>query len=589
MRLSDRLGRPRYVLVVFTAATLVFAAALAWLGWRQLQLDRALLAQTVQERLDGAADLVAATLLQQLSETDAQLARLAALSRAELADTASQTGSSLADGGLLAVLGPQRVDAYPQNRLPYYPFVPAPADPPNDIFTSGEVFEYEHQDYEAALTAFRAVASVEEDPGVQAGALLRIARVHRKANRPDDALNAYDALAEFGTISIGGAPADLVARHARCELFDELGRSSQLNDAAESLSGDLHSGRWRLTRGVYRFYAQDTLRWLGSERASARSPTVDREAPDPLAAGVESLWEQWLSVQAGSGRVEGRRSLQVDETTLLLVWRGTADHLVALVAAPRYVERVWLAAVHGLVDEQALRVTLSNSEGLPVLGQWAASDTQQALRPLGETGLPWTVQVVSADPGAALAEVGSRRLLLFGGLSVTMLAVVLGSYFTARAITRELEVAQLQSSFVSAVSHEFRTPLASLRQMSELLADGRVSSDDRRQGYYEALRRESERLHRLVEGLLDFGRMEAGAREYRFELVDPREIVHGVVEEFGQEASERGYHVELDSDEPLPLVRADREALPVEPARWCAPTERRWVGCCGTCSASRSV
>ena len=98
-----------------------------------------------------------------------------------------------------------------------------------------------------------------------------------------------------------------------------------------------------------------------------------------------------------------------------------------------------------------------------------------------------------------------------------MVVVVLAAAYTiARSVTRELKTARLQSDFVSAVSHEFRTPLASLRQLSELLAEGRVSSDERRQAYYEALRRESERLHRLVENILDFGRMEAKARGVKF-------------------------------------------------------------------------
>jgi len=136
-----------------------------------------------------------------------------------------------------------------------------------------------------------------------------------------------------------------------------------------------------------------------------------------------------------------------------------------------------------------------------------------------------------------------------------------GSYFIARAVTRELEVARLQSGFVSAVSHEFRTPLASLRQLSELLTDGRVPSEQRRQEYYEALRGESERLYRLVESLLDFGRMEAGARQYRFELLETEPFFRGVVEEFAQEARERGYHVDIKQQEHLPRVQADREAL----------------------------
>jgi signal transduction histidine kinase len=95
-----------------------------------------------------------------------------------------------------------------------------------------------------------------------------------------------------------------------------------------------------------------------------------------------------------------------------------------------------------------------------------------------------------------------------------------GSYFINRAVLREVTVAKLQSDFVASVSHEFRTPLTTVRQLSEMLARGRVSSDERRQQFYETLLRESERLHRLVEGLLNFGRMEAGELHYRFEPVD---------------------------------------------------------------------
>ena len=65
-----------------------------------------------------------------------------------------------------------------------------------------------------------------------------------------------------------------------------------------------------------------------------------------------------------------------------------------------------------------------------------------------------------------------------GGVFAIALLVVGGSYLIARAVSRELAVAKLQSDFVSAVSHEFRTPLTAMRQMSELLAKGRVPNDN---------------------------------------------------------------------------------------------------------------
>ncbi len=71
-----------------------------------------------------------------------------------------------------------------------------------------------------------------------------------------------------------------------------------------------------------------------------------------------------------------------------------------------------------------------------------------------------------------------------------------------------------------AVSHEFRTPLTPIRQLTELLASGRIENPDKASAYYRVLDKESRRLQRLVEGLLDFGRMEAGAHPYHPEKLD---------------------------------------------------------------------
>jgi signal transduction histidine kinase len=563
MRLAPWRDRPRFLLVVFGTATLAVAATLGWLGWRLLELDRALLAQRLQERLESAADLVAATLQQQLSDTRARLAGVAGLSPADFASAASREGASLADEALLVILAADRVDAYPPSRLLYYPIVSAPAEPPDALFSPGETVEYERNDYESALAAFRQAAA-SGDSALRAGTLFRVARALHKANRLDDALATYAELARLEETTIGGVASDLLARHARCTLLAQLGQARQLHDEARALSADLQRGRWRVRRAAYRFYAEETARWLGDEGTEVQNP-VESQRKRALAAGVEALWHQWRVAPeglGGQGRNEGRASLLVQDANLLLVWRATPDRrLVALVAGLSHIERAWLAGVLALMENQGLRLALADHDGRLVSGQWASRDTQQALRTSAETELPWTLQVVSVDPSAARIELDSRRRLLLAGLSLTVLVVLLGGYLTARAITRELQLARLQSSFVSAVSHEFRTPVASLRQMSELLAEGRVSSDARRQQYFDALRRESERLGHLVEGLLDFGRMEAGAREYRFEKIDPGKLVQEVSAEFGQGASERGYQLELAVSEELPPVRADWEAL----------------------------
>ena len=103
--------------------------------------------------------------------------------------------------------------------------------------------------------------------------------------------------------------------------------------------------------------------------------------------------------------------------------------------------------------------------------------------------------------------------------------VALACYAMARGVIRELKAAQLQTDFVSAVSHEFRSPLTTLLQLTELLAHDRIHDEDRRRLYFDILHKETGRLHGLVENLLDFGRMEAGRTQYRPESIDLYELV----------------------------------------------------------------
>jgi signal transduction histidine kinase len=184
-----------------------------------------------------------------------------------------------------------------------------------------------------------------------------------------------------------------------------------------------------------------------------------------------------------------------------------------------------------------------------------------AIRPAAESQLPWTLYVTGAPnpPGAGLPE-SQRFLLLAIGVMVVFLVAV--TYFIARAIRREMEVSRMQSDFVSTVSHEFRSPLTSIRQLSEILELGRVPSEERRQVYYSTLVRETQRLQRLVEALLNFGRMEAGARPYRFEEIETSSLVHRVAGEFETQLAE-GRRIELSGPEATCPIHADPDALSV--------------------------
>jgi signal transduction histidine kinase len=186
-----------------------------------------------------------------------------------------------------------------------------------------------------------------------------------------------------------------------------------------------------------------------------------------------------------------------------------------------------------------------------------------------DTGLPWTVVLSPTEASRAAASFDGRRRLLVLGLVAIVLLLAAGGYVLWRVTERELAVARLQTDFVATVSHEFRTPLTSLRHITELLqeddefpADPSGAGRERRKTFYSALERSTERLHRLVESLLDFSRMETGRKPWRLESVDAGALAAEVVSEFQREVEARGFRIDLIADRPgIHLLQADADAL----------------------------
>jgi signal transduction histidine kinase len=212
--------------------------------------------------------------------------------------------------------------------------------------------------------------------------------------------------------------------------------------------------------------------------------------------------------------------------------------------------------LHGLRVQGAL----IDTDGRVLVGS-LNKNSLQAIRTTPDTSLPGTLHATITDDDTNEAGFAGRRNLVLLGFAVLILVLLAGSYFIMRSINRERAVARLQSEFMSAVSHEFRTPLTSLRHLSEMLSKGRVATQEQRQKSYDILASESERLQNLVESLLDFSRIEAGAFRYQYELVNPEKFMDEILTEFQEKAKSHGYHVEFEHAGEYLQIRADKEAL----------------------------
>jgi len=163
--------------------------------------------------------------------------------------------------------------------------------------------------------------------------------------------------------------------------------------------------------------------------------------------------------------------------------------------------------------------------------------------------------------GVQVAVTEIANLLLVVALALLLLRRLLLSVRRQREIQVDAQRAQLQSDFVAAVSHEFRSPLTTLRSITDLLVQNRIEGEARRHESYVFLDRETARLQRLVEDLLDFGRMESNRKQYRMEKYDAFALVRATVLDFEELAMENGFEVEMVLPPSPAPVYADEEAL----------------------------
>ncbi|MBI2186908.1 MAG: HAMP domain-containing histidine kinase [Acidobacteria bacterium] len=513
------------MLGALVATTIVVTVALCWAGWRLLDQQHAIDDQRAREQLESSADAIAAGIQGKVADAGERLSGW-------LSNPASLPPTI--DGAVVLTIGPGEVLVAPPDGLPFVPVAGSPS-PPADVFSAIEAMEFGANQLASAAERYR-ILSRHRDVQVRASALLRLGRVLRKSRDFAAARAAYQELSALGAVGTDDLPAELLGLDGQRAALVALGDHEGERRIAAQLLRGLDSGRWRITRGTAEFYRDEVS-------ATSR--------PDSWRL-ADALSDVWGERDGGSLPTRGQRVFTGDDRSVLVFWRSNGNRCALLAA---FAQSFFTSPASGAVAWQ-----LSDPQGQVIRGDLAPPASSVA-RIVGSSGseYPWTLHVWAASQSAASAR--SSRTILLAMMAAMLLFVWGAAYFMARAIRREAEVAGLQSDFVAAVSHEFRTPLTTIRQMAEMLEMDRLPTEERRRTYYRVLIGEAARLQRLVETLLNFGRMDAGAERYQFVEVDVWALVREVVGEIEPQARDAGKRIEVGSPDPGLAVRADASAL----------------------------
>jgi two-component system phosphate regulon sensor histidine kinase PhoR len=237
---------------------------------------------------------------------------------------------------------------------------------------------------------------------------------------------------------------------------------------------------------------------------------------------------------------------QAGDRTFFVVVQDDINYLVGVLFPQFFPSRS--SRLYEVVDERGdLRF------GLPFIGGLVVEV------PFSETVDGWVLRVSDrTDTESKLRQQRAAQSILIGG-AVAVIAFGLG--FLALAIRRERRANELKSDFISNVSHELKTPLSLISMFGEMLASGRTKSPEQATEYAEIIWRESVRLGRLIDNVLDFAKIERGMGVYEFAETDVGDVVARAIELSQRRLAAANMRLDAEIEPDLPPIELDANAF----------------------------
>jgi signal transduction histidine kinase len=454
-------------------------------------------------------------------------------------------------------------------------------------------FEFEQKRYQKALMNYEQAFARVSDRRVKGELLNSIARVQKKSKLLQDAIKTYRTIAQdYDNVLIaGGIPLGLAARLELGSLFLATNDSASAIKTFIELYKDLIHREWTLKRSQYDYFAQLIKKSANDilAKASLTPPLQLYQSTFKMLNSEEKrsrkITEKILTFQESAIRYLQIKVTQNSEISQTSTKRfsleiGGYTYLVSLISpqtrGSKQHNEIWGLLLdaeylkNNLLRQVLQRDVSSKGAGWLVRGRDGNTILEAEKKPMGSITVkanfvgnfpPWFVEFYQEEPHLFETFLTSRRGIYFYMFFLIAGILIFGLVFTIRAITHELELAKMKSDFVSTISHEFKSPLTSIRQLAEMLKTKRVSSNERRQRYYDVLLEQSERLSLLIDNILDFSKMEEGRKEFEFEKIDVGELLQETISIIQDRVRHEGFIIQAKLSDPLPSIQADRTTL----------------------------
>lgn len=459
-----------------------------------------------------------------------------------------------------------------------------------ELWKRAESAEFRTKNTSGAIDSYQKLEAEIADPGLKAFILSRVGRSFAKLGDASKSIDAYKKILEIcpPDLTVEGIPLAALAWFQIVDMSLDAGKMEESAEALLEFRRGILESRWPLTRSQFEYYTKaiaERFETLADGFEAEKRQKDFKLSWDEL----DRLQEAQLSRLAiledvrlkivprlgakqtdpGGAAGEFFHISDSSSASLLLVSHTRLNEKAAfgLILNPEVLAQKLLPPdPRKILLREGWHLQVADDSGKIVSGE-DISSLASSLPRLTFTGgfeenfPPWKINVFQTDLDPALRKYQLRRAIYISSVFIVVAALFFGGFLAIRGTAKELELAKLKSDFVSTVSHEFRTPLMSIRYLAELLQRGRVPDERRKQEYYETITGESERLGRLVENILDFSKIETGLKEYKKEETSIAALAGEVASRFRRQAALKDFKLETEIAENVPRIPVDKEAV----------------------------
>lgn len=213
------------------------------------------------------------------------------------------------------------------------------------------------------------------------------------------------------------------------------------------------------------------------------------------------------------------------------------------------------------LEELGVSCRIIDSAGGCVSGLEAPEEAAFLHAPLGKFFPGWRAEIHFSDVDIFEKTADRQKVVYIWAGLLAIAVMVAAGLLTAQAIGKQIKINKLKNDFIATVSHELKTPLASMRVLVDTLLEGSYRNQQQVTEYLELVSKENERLTGLIDNFLTFSRMERNKRSFAMARTSPAAIARDAAEAVKTKFSKGRCRFEMNIPDNLPDVTADRDAM----------------------------